>query len=204
MDYLNRLSSCFEHYLSLHRVHPTKTYSYVAKDFHDMPVIEHTRYAPKCRNKESWVYVAIPATATLGVLAAGEHLYVGAQTQDRMFRGDNMDGENYHHAQMRSGNGSDNPISFLRSGREIAIHRAGAPALLATLVRDPALAHLAPLAQHATTGTRHLGWWFEQLLLYTKPGQWRWNTKGVEEPARSIIADLLYRESMRAARALRA
>ena len=41
-----------------------------------------------------------------------------------MFRSDGLDGNNYHHAEMQTGNGSDNPAAFLASSQQITIYRA--------------------------------------------------------------------------------
>lgn len=137
-------------------------------------------------------YLAVPVTAKLGALAAGERLYVGAQTQDRMFRGDGgIGGSNYHHAEMRAGNGADTPVAYLRTGREIAIHRISAEALATAVGREASFARLKPLLERGGTGKTHVGWWFEQLLLHAYEGQWRWNTKPVERRARDLIASLL-------------
>src|SRR5687768_16919984 len=130
MDLLALFAPYFERYLTLERVHPIKTYDYVARGFRGEPVIDLTMHGPKCKRGESWVYVAIPHGRRLDALKSDEKLYVGAQTQDRMFRGDGGIGRtNYHHAEMRSGNGADNPISLLRSGTKIDIHRGAADAL---------------------------------------------------------------------------
>ena len=87
-----------EHYLTLHRLHPTRTYNYLARKVENEPVIEVTRHAQKCRIGESWMYIAVPSGARLIDLGREEKLYVGAQTTDRMFRGDGLGGDNFHHA----------------------------------------------------------------------------------------------------------
>lgn len=166
-----------EHYLTLKRVHPSKTYNYAKKNHFDLPVIELEQYGPKCGKGESWTYFAVPAGAHLAALGPGERLYVGAQTQDRMFRGDDQGSKNYHHAEMRSGNDSDTPVTFLRAGREIAIYRVRSQVVADLVTRDPELAPLRQLLVQRRCAKRHLGWWFEQYVLRAEHGQWRWNTK---------------------------
>ena len=118
-----------------------------------------------------------PAGASLAALADDQRLYVGAQTQERMFRGDQMGGGNYHHAEMRAGNGSDTPVHFLKSGRTIEIYRVAAHRLEALVLGTPPLHRLRVLVQQPRTNARHLGWWFEQYVLHAQPRRWRWNTK---------------------------
>lgn len=180
-------ADAFERYLILHRVHPHQTYSYKARGFVDLPVIEVTQCGEKCRQGESWIYVAVPLGASIGALGEDERLYVGAQTQDRMFRGDGCNGSNYHHAEMRAGNGQDNPVSFLRGGRSVEIYRAPADVLARKVEETPRLAPLAPLLRQPRTSKRHLGWWFEQYVLYLEPRAWRWNTS----PAERVISQVL-------------
>ncbi len=118
MDIISTLAPLFERYITLESVHPSATYNYKARGMFGLPVFESTMHRPKCSGG-SWTYVAVPGGAKLEALAAHERLYVGSQTGDRMFRGDAMGGRNFHHAQMRSGNGGDTPEALLRSGRSI-------------------------------------------------------------------------------------
>ena len=175
-----------ERYLTLLRAHPTRTYNYAKRGYFDLPIIEVEQHGPKCKQGESWIYIAVPNGADLLTLKAGERLYVGAQTQDRMFRGDGMDGSNYHHAEMRAGNGNDTPLNFLRAGNRIAIYRAQAERIAAIVQAQPALSRLQILLQQPRTPTKHLGWWFEQYVLFSEPNQWRWNTA----PANKLLSRL--------------
>src|SRR5687768_18317782 len=111
------LAPYFERYITLERIHPTGTYNYKARDVSGAQVIETTMHSRKCR-PGSWLYIAVPVTANLVSLAPREKLYVGSQTRDRMFRGDGMAARNFHHAQMRGGNGEDNLENFMRSGEK--------------------------------------------------------------------------------------
>lgn len=47
----------------------------------------------------SWLYIAIDDNADLSTLNNEQKLYVGSQSQDRMFRGDGLKGKNFHHAE---------------------------------------------------------------------------------------------------------
>ncbi len=185
---LPHLAHRFEHYLTLERIHPSKTYSYRARGFFLLPVVEYTQHAPKCKNGESWMYVAIPERTSLYQLGSEERLYVGAQTQDRMFRGDGCKGSNYHHSEMRSGKGADNPIAFLNTGRSIEIHRIGEDSIRDQIASTEALAPLSVLLDQPITARRHVGWWLEQYLLLTEPGQWRWNTAMADRAVAAALA----------------
>jgi len=192
-DILPFVAKHAEHYLTLHRVHPARTYNYQARGFKDQPVIEASRHAQKCRIGESWMYIAVPTGSKLNGLAQEEKLYVGAQTQDRMFRGDGLGGDNFHHAEMRAGKGSSNLVSFLRSGRAVEIHRIPSAQMCKVVQSVPELERLLPLTQQPLTSTKHLGWWFEQYVLYCDAQIWRWNSK----PADMIIHKVLSATAMR-------
>lgn len=175
------LAPVAERYLTLLRVHPTKRYNYAKRNYFDLPVIEADQHGPKCKQGESWLYFSIPTTASLCSLKSQDRLYVGAQTQDRMFRGDRLDGINYHHAEMRAGNGADTPAAFLAEGHQIAIYRVPAHRIVALVSETPALKELRVLAEQPRTPKKHLGWWFEQYVLYSEPSQWRWNTVSADK-----------------------
>jgi hypothetical protein len=186
---LPHLAGAFERYLTLHRVNPARTYSYAARGFSNLPVIDVTQHGPKCKSGESWMYVAAPEGASLYALGPTDRLYVGAQTQDRMFRGDGGGGANYHHAEMRAGNGKDTPVAFLQTGRGIEIHRASADAIRNRVEKTAELDPLVLLLRQPTTTKRHLGWWFEQYVLYREPGQWRWNTARADRVVAELFAE---------------
>ena len=175
------LAPLAERYLTLLRVHPSYRYSYAKRGYFDVPVIEVDQHGPKCKQGETWLYFAVPSTACLTALAPEDRLYVGAQTQDRMFRGDGLDGKNYHHGEMRAGNGSDNPVAFLSTGQRIAIYRVPANRIDALVRQTPELEQLRVLAQQPRTPKKHLGWWYEQYVLYSEQKQWRWNTAAADK-----------------------
>lgn len=165
-----------EPYLTLLEVHPTHTYNYVKRGFTGLPVIEVKQHRPKCGRGESWLYVAVPAGTALKSLGVADRLYVGAQTQDRMFRGEGLGGTNFHHAEMRAGNGLDTPMALLQAGRQIDIYRINANQIASLISLDPDLHALKVLLAQLRTSTKHLGWWFEQYILFAEAGSWRWNT----------------------------
>lgn len=172
-----------EHYLTLHKVHPTRTYNYLARELRNQPVIKASRHASKCRIGETWMYIAIPTGSKLNSLTQEEKLYVGAQTQDRMFRGDHLDGDNFHHAEMRAGNGPKNLISFLQSGQEVEVYRFSGTQMREVVNSKIELHALSDLILQPHTARKHLGWWFEQYVLYREPNKWQWNS----DPADKII-----------------
>lgn len=186
MSLINHLAPRFERYLTLERVHPQATYNYKARNFFDLPVIESTFHAPKCR-PDSWLYVAAPTGIFLADLSSSDKLYVGSQTADRMFRGDGKGGKNFHHAQMRAGNGNDTLVEYLRAGHRVDIHRIAAAALRQAVAETAPLRCLTPLLGQPT---QHVGYWFEQLVLHQEGRAWRWNTAPVEGPALAVLRSL--------------
>lgn len=186
MNTVSLLRPYFERYITLERVHPVATYDYKARGFSGLPVIEITMHKPKCP-PDSWLYIAIPATADLGALKPTEKLYVGSQTGDRMFRGDGMGGRNFHHAQMRAGNENDNPIDFLRYGKKVTIYRISAAAIATAVSEVPSLSHLEPLLRQSR---KHIGYWFEQFILHSELGNWRWNTAPADGTAQTVFRAL--------------
>lgn len=184
MSIVSHLAPYFDHYITLERVHLTHTYDYIAdsRRFFGLAVIESVRHMAKCKRGESWLYVAVPASADLTSLSQREKLYVGSQTVDRMFRGDGMAGKNFHHAQMRKGNGEDNLENFLRSGEKVHIYRISVVSIEKAVKQEKYLSCFEPLLNH-----KHVGYWFEQLILYSEGKEWRWNIAGVDGKASSVL-----------------
>lgn len=188
MNFLTHIAPHLKLYLTLERVHPTRTYNYAKRGLFNLPVIEVTQHGPKCKQGESWMYIATPVGASHATLKPEEHLYVGAQTQDRMFRGDGLEGANYHHADMRAGNGNDTPLAMLRSGQRIAIHRISAADLASTVKANADLHFLLPLLQQPKSPKKHIGFWFEQYCLFAQPGRWRWNTAAPDKSIAQLLS----------------
>lgn len=187
MNALEMLAPYFERYLTLERVHPTATYNYRARGFLNWPVIDLTMHRPKC-TPGSWLYVAVPTDTALSRLSADQKLYVGSQTGDRMFRGDGMRGCNFHHAQMRAGNGGDTLIGYLLSGQRVDIHRVGESSMRRALSEVLSLTKVACALKSMTK--KHLGYWLEHLILALEPKQWRWNTAAADRHAVRIASEL--------------
>ncbi len=182
------LAPVAERYITLLRVHPTKRYNYAKRNFYDLPVIEINQHSEKCKNGDSWLYFSVPTTASLSALLPQDRLYVGSQTQDRMFRGDGLNGQNFHHAEMRAGKGSDTPIAFLNEDRQIDIYRVASNKIAALVSSNPALEKLRVLAELPRTPRQHLGWWYEQYVLLSEPNQWRWNIATAYKPLVNLFA----------------
>lgn len=185
------LAPVAERYITLLRVHPFKTYNYAKRGSFGLPVIDIERHAPKCKIGESWLYFAIPTSASIAELSPDDRLYVGAQTQDRMFRGDGLDGNNYHHGEMRAGNGSDNPAAFLAAGNQVAIYRVNAHRIGDLVSALPSLHHLRVLADQPRISRKHLGWWYEQYILFSEPSLWRWNTAPADKTIGKLFSGLM-------------
>ena len=180
------LAPWFERYITINRLVPGKTYNYAKRGFKNLPVMDITMHRPKC-TPDSWLYVTTPVPASLSKLSPADKLYVGSQTADRMFRGDGLKGSNFHHAQMRAGNGERNLEAFVRAGGKVDIHRASSAALREAVKKVDRLRCFSILLQQPT---KHAGYWFEQAILALEPGQWAWNTQGAEDKAKNIVASL--------------
>lgn len=190
-DFVAAIEHLAQRYITILREHPSRTYDYSARGYRGYPVFEIEQHGPKCCRGESWLYIAVPEPTDLRALEAEDRLYVGSQTQDRMFRGDGMEGNNFHHAEMRAGRNGDTPRAFLASGRQIVIWRVPAEEIAARVASDKSLAHLRVLLSQSITAKKHLGWWFEQYLLHIHKDLWRWNSQGAE----SVVARLFAAEA---------
>lgn len=170
------LAPAFESYITIHGVEDSRTYNYAARGFFDLPVVRHTRHRPKCAPGESWLYVALPFGVTPATITNDDKLYVGAQTSDRMFRGDNCDMENFHHNQMRCDGKERGLVPYLRaSGGEVEIFRASTARLLPVIRAEPSARWMESLSGH-----RHFCELMESLVLLLEQPEriWKWNKKG--------------------------
>ena len=184
INVLSLMAPYFDHYFTLERVHPSKMYNYKSRNLYEIPVIDITMHKPKC-NAGSWMYVAVSGNANLSMLDRNDKLYVGSQTKaDRMFRGDGMGGRNFHHAQMRAGNGNDNPVKHLQSGNKVNVFRVSGSSIAAAVHDVAPLCRLAPLLVQSTN---HVGYWFEQFILSTEGRSWRWNTAGADGRVQEVM-----------------
>lgn len=188
MDIISTIAPYFQHYIHISRVHPTATYNYLAREAIGLPVFETKLLLPKARDGESRTYIAVAGGANPTSLKPGERLYVGCETADRMFRGDGTSGTNFHHGNMRSGKGGDDPVKLLRAGGTIDIYCLDARSLAK---RTGLTSALASIVRIMNTPGKHPGYWLEQLILHQEFEQWRWNKRGCEKMARLSIEKLL-------------
>lgn len=172
MNFFKFSAASFEKYITIHGLNNNQTYNYAKRNIFNSPVVLHTRHRPKCAIGESWMYVAISHGAHLECLDPLERLYVGAQTQDRMFRGDGLNGDNFHHAEMRNGNNNYNLIQYLQTGKEVDIYRAPSKVLARLVSEHSELNYLNPLLTLPISTKKHLGYWFEQAVLHYEHPQW--------------------------------
>lgn len=171
-----------------------ETYTYAVRTKNVAhPVIDHVMHEAKA-SAGQMIYFAVPGTADLQSLNPEEKLYIGSQgNTDRMFRGDNMGGKNFHHLQMRDGNRKLNLISYLRTGGCLTIYRAASSDLYRMISEDTLLKAMLPLADgriKLSRGRDHIGYWLEQLALRDDLTEWQWNSRGAQAEAVAILKQL--------------
>lgn len=171
-----------------------ETYTYAArtKNFAH-PVVDHVMHEAKVLAGQM-IYFVVPSDADLQSLNPREKLYIGSQgNTDRMFRGDNMGGKNFHHLQMRDGNGKPSLISYLRASGRLTIYRAASSDLSRMISEDTLLKPMLPLADgriKLSRGRDHIGYWLEQLALRDELPEWQWNSAGAQAEAVAILKQL--------------
>lgn len=186
---INLLAPYFERYITINRVIPGQYYNYVARGFQNLPVVDISMHLPKC-SADSWLYVAVRAGADLRYLEPKDKLYIGSQTADRMFRGDGLGGGNFHHAEMRKGNGDRNLIRFLQEGERVDLHRLSAARISDAIENSGELSRYRPLLTQPKQPKKHIGYWFEQLVLHHEIRDWKWNTASAARDAKNVFATL--------------
>lgn len=186
MTIVNQLAKYFQPYITITGLAEGKTYTYMARSPNRWPVVSLIMHRPKCR-PGSWLYIAIDGDTNPSSLQEGQRLYIGSQIQDRMFRGDGLKGNNFHHREMRSGNGEHNLISYLQSGKSVKLFVIPIELLVQIPNKEEGLRHYASLIAHPAG---HPGYWFEQVILREDKHRWAWNTIGVEEKSKRIMKEL--------------
>ena len=176
IDFVGATSAIAQRYITLKSVDPKRTYNYKARGFSNLPVVQHEIHAPKCAQGESWTYYVLPVGVKPNEAGEEHRLYVGAQTQDRMFRGDGLKGNNYHHAEMRAGKNGNNLVSYIRAHGSVVIYRVNAAKVVALINSNTGLSSLELLLQQPISSKKHMGWWLEQYMLYSQPNIWQWNS----------------------------
>ncbi len=190
MDMLRFLAPFFQPYITINAIVPGRTYDYAKRKFYHWPLVNSVLHRPKVHDGE-WLYVAIPADAKLTALGSGDRLYVGSQARsDRMFRGDGLDGANFHHAQMRAGNGDKNLIAYLAGGGKVRIHVVGRHDLARAVREVGPLAWLARLLDEPVGKGMHTGTRFENAILHLEAGLWAWHTKWADARVASMLKDM--------------
>jgi hypothetical protein len=186
MNVIELFAPYFDRYITINCLVPNEYYDYVKRRMNKLPVVDCTIHLSKC-NPGSWLYVAVNAETDLSNLKSDDKLYVGSQTQDRMFRGDGLKSKNFHHAEMRAGREGQNLIIYLEAGNQVIIYRMPCSKMSEAVREIEGLNRFIPLLNQPK---KHVGYWFEQLILKYEPNTWKWNIAGVERGAQRIFAAL--------------
>ena len=191
MNTINILGKYLQKYISISGLSGS-TYTYKARSKEPFPVVTHKLHKEKCK-PGSWLYVALDSKADIKNIKNSDKLYIGSQTQDRMFRGDGLKGTNFHHLEMRKGNQHLNLINFLEAGNEVIIYRLGKDQLFQIAENEPDLKRIRPIISSSKIQkfTNSPGYWFEQIVLYQEKECWDWNTKHSDSNARAVIESSL-------------
>lgn len=190
MDLIATIASQLTPYITISGL-AGRTYTY-RKRFGDrqFPVMAHTMHQRKGA-PGAMLYVAVAAEADLSQLKQGQKLYVGSQgSVDRMFRGDGLNGENFHHAQMRDGNRGQGLETYVARGGKVVIYAVSSSKLAELAGKAPQLQNFKPFATGEAAlsrGRNHAGFWAEQIILRDEHGQWAWNTQGASSDSLAML-----------------
>jgi hypothetical protein len=194
---VNLLAKHFTPYISVTGLVENQTYPYreSEKGFPNerFPIVSLVLHLEKCKGKgKSWLYIAVDEDADLSTLDDKQQLYVGSQTEDRMFRGAGLKGKNFHHNEMRKGNGEQNLINYLQSEKKVKIYVIAGSKLSSLVEQLEDFKGLPPLINRPSFNSKenHPGFWFEQLILRESSTQWAWNTNGADKKAIKIMNEL--------------
>ena len=180
MSTIKLLSRFFEKYITITAI-TDKTYTYRREIW---PVVVHDLHREKCK-RGSWLYIAVNGNSDLNDLHDYQKLYVGSKKNDRMFRGLK---NNFHHKQMRKGNGLNNLEEYLKEGETVDIYIISKDVLMNRAANDPKLKYISLiLSDNSLNDTDHPGYWYEQTILYEEKQSWSWNTKGADSKAKGTI-----------------
>lgn len=191
MDFVATIAPHVTPYLTISGL-TGRTYTYEARfKKRRFPVLNHTMHQEKCA-PGAMLYMAVAADADVRQLKPGEKLYVGSQcANDRMFRGDGLDGENFHHAEMREGNLGQGLEAYVAQGGKVTIYTLASATLVRLAAKVPALRKMGALARgEANLPLRyHGGYWAEQLILRDEFAQWAWNTQPASYKALAVLRE---------------
>ena len=194
MSTIRKLSRYFQRYITITGF-TGETYTYVArsrdkKNPEKYPVLDCQLHREKCK-PGSWLYIAVEGNSDLINLDNAQKLYVGSQKKDRMFRGDGLNGVNFHHREMRKGNGQNNLEEYLQKGGTVDIYIISKDVLERAARESPELKYIAQiLADDKLKEDKSVdfpGYWYEQTILYEEKSSWSWNTKGATSNAQEVI-----------------
>lgn len=192
MDFIATIASHLTPYITISGL-AGRSYTY-KKRFGDQqfPVLTHTMHQRKGA-LGAMLYVAVAAEADLRQLRTGQKLYVGSQSAiDRMFRGDGMKGQNFHHAQMRDGNRGQGLEAYVARGGKVAIYALSSAKLAELAESVPALRNMRALTRGEVSlsrGRDHGGFWAEQIILRDELAQWAWNTQPASSEALAVLRE---------------
>jgi hypothetical protein len=192
MSTIRKLSRYFQRYITITGF-TGETYTYVArsrdkKNPEKYPILDCQLHREKCK-PGSWLYIAVEGNSDLNNLDNAQKLYVGSQTQDRMFRGDGLKGKNFHHQEMRKGSGQNNLEEYLQKGRTVEIYIISKGVLERGAAEAPELKHIAQILADDSLKkyANHPAYWYEQIILSEEKRSWSWNEKGADSKAQEVI-----------------
>lgn len=187
MSTLNSFAKYFDKYIELHEF-TGDTYTYKARSVKPFREIRSTFYQTKSQAKNI-VYIALDSNADINNLQDKDKLYIGSQTVDRMHRGDGKGGKNFHHKEMRTGNGSENLENYLKQGNSVTVYILDKAKIESITQNDPDLIHLHEYVRNNSNPKKigYYGYWIEQLILHEEGQNWSWNKKGAEVNVRTLM-----------------
>jgi len=180
------LSRKFKKYITI-KGFTGEEYTYKKRSDKNYRVVDIELHKEKCK-PGSWLYIAVEGNSDVIDLDDSQKLYVGSQTKDRMFRGDNLDGKNFHHEQIREVNGQNILEEYLEIGGTVDIFIIGKDILeeLAAQVTELQFVS-AILADASLKRTDQPGWWYEQIILSEEKESWSWNIKGAGSEVKKAV-----------------
>lgn len=106
-----------------------------------------------------------------------------------MFRGDGLKGKNFHHQEMRNGNGLVNLEEYLEKGNKVEIYVISKNILEKATKEEPSLKKYEVLISDTSLKkySQHPAYWYEQIILSEENNCWAWNSKGADNKAFKII-----------------
>ena len=173
MNTFKILSSHFKIYIKIKGL-TGETYTYRSKNH---PVVDYEIHKEICKNG-SWLYIAVEGNSDVMNLNDSQKLYVGCKKERaRMFRP--LKGKNFHHKQMRKGNGQNNLEEYLQIGGTVDIYIISKDILEILAAEDTELQYMRAILVNSPKKHReHPAHWYEQIILYQEKSSWSWNTQG--------------------------